>query len=47
MKIEETVNIGKVEERTGLGAVLAADQEMAREQQAAGISAVARVSLPV
>ena len=36
MKIEESVNIGKVEERTGLGAVLAADQELAREQQAAG-----------
>ena len=36
MKIEETVNIGKVEGRAGLGAVLAADQELAREQQAAG-----------
>ena len=36
MKIEETVNIAKVEERTGLGAVLAADQELALEQHAAG-----------
>src|SRR5678816_519189 len=36
MKLEETVNIGKVEEGTDLGAVLAADQELAREQQAAG-----------
>jgi NitT/TauT family transport system permease protein len=35
VKIEETVNIGKVEGHTAGGAVLVADQELVREQQAA------------